>query len=98
MSRSARWTVVVLAVFVVLGVALWRQLDEQPSGSGSSGMPAGPLSQPEESAVQCFIYASVRQPDSYLWLAQRDDFDRLPASLRQLLGSLRFALSPRWMR
>ncbi|MDX1878484.1 TlpA disulfide reductase family protein [Mycolicibacterium sp. 141076] len=42
MSRSARWTVVVLAVFVVLGVALWRQLDEQPSGSGSSGMPAGP--------------------------------------------------------
>ncbi|MUL64777.1 hypothetical protein BOO86_09920 [Mycobacterium sp. CBMA 234] len=33
MSRATRWTVVVLAVFVVLGVALWRQLgDDQPGG------------------------------------------------------------------
>lgn len=43
--------------------------------------------------MQCFIYASVRQPDSYLWLAQRDDFDRLPPSLLQLLGSLRFVMA-----
>ncbi len=43
--------------------------------------------------MQCFIYASVRQPDSYLWLPQRDDFDRLPASLRQLLGSLRLVMA-----
>lgn len=34
MSTSTRWTVVVMAVVVALGVALWTQLD----GSGSTGL------------------------------------------------------------
>lgn len=40
----------------------------------------------------CFVYASLRKVDSYVWLAARDNFDVLPAELRQLLGTLRFAL------
>jgi uncharacterized protein YcgL (UPF0745 family) len=42
--------------------------------------------------MQCFVYASRRKPDTYLWLAKRDDFDVLPDSLRGMLGELRFVL------
>lgn len=42
--------------------------------------------------MHCCVYASQRKPDSYLWLAKRDDFDVLPASLLLLLGDLRFVL------
>lgn len=44
MSRSTRWTVVVLAVFAVLGVALWRQLGDNQTASGPAGQQAGQLS------------------------------------------------------
>lgn len=42
--------------------------------------------------MPCFVYASLRKPDTYLWLARRDDFDILPATLMQLLGELRFVM------
>lgn len=42
--------------------------------------------------MPCFVYASLRKPDTYLWLARRDDFDALPATLVQLLGELRFVM------
>ncbi|HET6431971.1 YcgL domain-containing protein [Dyella sp.] len=42
--------------------------------------------------MHCYVYASLRKADSYLWLAERDAFDRLPAELTELLGTLRFAL------
>ncbi|BFI97367.1 MAG: YcgL domain-containing protein [Rhodanobacter sp.] len=42
--------------------------------------------------MQCFVYASRRKPDTYLWLAERDGFDALPGSLRSMLGELRFAM------
>ena len=42
--------------------------------------------------MQCFIYASRRKADSYLWLARRDAFDVLPESLVQMLGELRFVM------
>ncbi len=42
--------------------------------------------------MPCFVYASLRKPDTYLWLARRDDFDMLPATLVQLLGELRFVM------
>jgi len=42
--------------------------------------------------MQCFVYASLRKVDSYLWLAQRDAFDQLPESLLLLLGDLRFVM------
>ena len=40
----------------------------------------------------CFVYASQRKASSYLWLAKRDDFSTLPASLSAMLGELRFVL------
>lgn len=42
--------------------------------------------------MPCFVYASARKPDTYLWLARRDDFSELPESLVLLLGELRFVL------
>ena len=42
--------------------------------------------------MQCFVYASRRKPDTYLWLAERDGFGVLPEPLRGMLGVLRFAL------
>jgi thiol-disulfide isomerase/thioredoxin len=40
MSRSTRWTVVVLAVVVVLGLGLWRQLDRDGSTNTPGDAPA----------------------------------------------------------
>lgn len=42
--------------------------------------------------MPCYVYASVRKADSYLWLAQRDGFAVLPESLVLLLGELRFVM------
>lgn len=42
--------------------------------------------------MQCFVYASRRKADTYVWLRQRDDFDTLPEPLREKLGELRFVL------
>jgi Uncharacterized protein conserved in bacteria len=42
--------------------------------------------------MHCYIYASQRKPDSYLWLARQDDFGMLPESLVLLLGDLRLVL------
>ncbi len=42
--------------------------------------------------MHCFVYASQRKPDTYLWLGRRDDFERLPESLVLMLGDLRFVL------
>lgn len=42
--------------------------------------------------MHCFVYASQRKADTYLWLDRKDHFDVLPASLVLLLGDLRFVL------
>jgi len=42
--------------------------------------------------MHCYVYASQRKADSYLWLAARDDFSVLPEPLSLLLGELRFVL------
>jgi len=42
--------------------------------------------------MQCHVYASRRKPDTYVWLAERDNFSVLPESLRNMLGELRFAM------
>jgi len=42
--------------------------------------------------MHCFVYASQRKADTYLWLDRRDHFDVLPAPLVLLLGDLRFVL------
>ena len=36
--------------------------------------------------MQCAIYKSRRKLDTYLYLAARDDFSRVPESLLKLLG------------
>jgi uncharacterized protein len=42
--------------------------------------------------MQCFVYASRRRADTYVWLRQRDDVDVIPADLRETLGELRFVI------
>ena len=42
--------------------------------------------------MPCFVYASLRKAGSYLWLAERDAFARLPEPLLLLLGELRFVM------
>jgi uncharacterized protein len=42
--------------------------------------------------MHCFVYASQRKPDTYLWLTRREGFDVLPEPLALLLGELRFVL------
>jgi uncharacterized protein len=42
--------------------------------------------------MHCFVYASQRKPDTYVWFAKRESFDALPPPLALLLGDLRFAL------
>lgn len=42
--------------------------------------------------MQCFVYASRRKPDTYVWLRQRNHFDLLPVPLLEQLGELHFVL------
>lgn len=42
--------------------------------------------------MQCYVYASRRRPNTYVWLAEPDGFGILPESLRSMLGELRFAM------
>lgn len=42
--------------------------------------------------MRCYVYKSLRKADTYVYLAAREDFGRLPAPLLDSLGELRFAL------
>lgn len=42
--------------------------------------------------MQAFVYKSLRKADTYVYLAARDDFGRLPGPLREELGPLGFVL------
>lgn len=42
--------------------------------------------------MQCFVYKSLRRADTFVYLAQRDGFARLPEGLRARLGELHFVL------
>ena len=42
--------------------------------------------------MHAYVYKSLRKADTYVYLAGRDDFDRLPESLRDRLGRLEFVL------
>jgi uncharacterized protein YcgL (UPF0745 family) len=42
--------------------------------------------------MQAYVYKSLRKDDTYVYLAARDDFARLPEPLRTQLGGLRFVL------
>ena len=42
--------------------------------------------------MQAFVYKSQRKEDTFVYLAARDDFERIPESLRTPLGPLVFVL------
>jgi len=42
--------------------------------------------------MRCYVYRCTRRAQTYLYLAERDAFGRLPPSLREQLGELEFAL------
>ena len=42
--------------------------------------------------MQAFVYKSLKKADTYVYLAGRDDFARIPDPLRSQLGGLEFVL------
>ena len=42
--------------------------------------------------MQAHVYKSLKKADTYVYLAARDDFARLPEPLRTQLGPLQFVL------
>ena len=42
--------------------------------------------------MHAFVYKSLKKADTYLYLAARDDFSRLPKPVRTQLGALQFVL------
>lgn len=42
--------------------------------------------------MHAYVYKSLRKADAYLYLAARDDFDRVPAPVLAKLGRLQFVL------
>lgn len=42
--------------------------------------------------MHAHVYKSLRKDDTYVYLAARDDFTRLPEPLRTQLGGLQFVL------
>ncbi|NLA66967.1 MAG: YcgL domain-containing protein [Gammaproteobacteria bacterium] len=42
--------------------------------------------------MQAFVYKSLQKADTYVYLAGRDDFGRIPDPIRRELGELRFVL------
>jgi len=42
--------------------------------------------------MQAFVYKSLKKADTYVFLAGRDDFGRIPDPVRGELGELRFVL------
>jgi uncharacterized protein len=48
--------------------------------------------------MDCYIYRCSRKPDLYIYLAEKDDFSKVPTNILKSLGSVEFtmelALSP----
>lgn len=42
--------------------------------------------------MHAYVYKSLRKADTYVYLAEREDFERLPGPLRAQLEPLRFVL------
>jgi uncharacterized protein YcgL (UPF0745 family) len=42
--------------------------------------------------MQAYVYKSSRKDDTYVFLATRDDFSRVPEAIRLPLGTLQFVL------
>lgn len=46
----------------------------------------------EPSPMHAYVYKSLRKQDTYVFLAERDDFERVPEAVRAQLGALQFVL------
>ncbi len=42
--------------------------------------------------MKCFVYKSNKKADSYIYLNQKDGFEKIPEQLLQLFGEPEFAL------
>ncbi len=42
--------------------------------------------------MQAYVYKSSRKQDTYVYLADREDFERIPEAVRLTLGTLQFVL------
>lgn len=42
--------------------------------------------------MHCYVYKSLRRAETYVYLAERDAFHKLPEALREPLGRLQFVL------
>jgi uncharacterized protein YcgL (UPF0745 family) len=42
--------------------------------------------------MKCFVYKSNKKADSYVYLNQKDDFEKIPDQLLQLFGKPEFTL------
>lgn len=42
--------------------------------------------------MRCFVYKSLRRAETFIYLAERDAFERIPEALRRPLGELQFVL------
>ena len=42
--------------------------------------------------MDCYIYRCSRKPDLYLYLAEKDDFSKVPANILKSLGGVEFTM------
>ena len=42
--------------------------------------------------MKCFVYKSIKKADSYIYINEKDNFERIPEKLIQLFGKPEFAL------
>ncbi|MDH5572735.1 MAG: YcgL domain-containing protein [Gammaproteobacteria bacterium] len=42
--------------------------------------------------MKCFIYKSLKKPDTYLYLSEKDNFSSLPDILVKALGTLKWVM------
>ena len=42
--------------------------------------------------MRCYVYRSARKPDTYLYVAEKDDFSKVPEALLGVFGAPQFAL------
>lgn len=67
------------------------------AGTGRGGAVAlcftvNACARPPDLQMQAFVYKSLKKADTYVYLAGREDFGRIPDPLRAELGELRFVL------
>lgn len=42
--------------------------------------------------MKCFVYKSLKKVDTYIYINQKDNFEKIPQKLLQLFGKLELAI------